>query len=97
MAAQMNVNIDVMRRAQSRFTEGAATARTVLNSVQSVGASIGGVWRGQASTAYQSTLTEWGSQYARVVAALESMRDGLSGSIARLEQAEDQANQLGRL
>ncbi|MBO4207308.1 WXG100 family type VII secretion target [Micromonospora echinofusca] len=97
MATQMNVSIDQMRAAQARFTEGAATARSVLNSVQSVGGSIGGVWRGPASVAYQQTLTEWGSQYGRVVTALEGLRDALRGSVTRLEAAEQAAQQQSKL
>lgn len=97
MAAQMNVDIGVMRSAQDRFNQGAATARNVLNQVQSVGGQLGGAWRGQAANTYQSTLIEWSAQAARVVAALEGLRDSLGGSITRLEQAEHEANQQSRI
>lgn len=97
MAAQMNVDIGVMSTAKGRFERGAVTARTILNQVQSTSGQLGGAWRGQAANTYQSTLIEWSAQAARVVAALEGLRDALDGSIKRLQQAEYDASQQSRL
>src|SRR5262245_47337061 len=96
MATQMRVDINAMRTAQGKFTEAAGTARNVLQSVQSVGTSINGVWTGQASSTYQSTIVEWCGQYGRVVSALEMLRDALSSNIRILEQAEHDANTMSR-
>lgn len=96
MATQMRVDIDAMRQALVKYTEGAGTARNVLQSVQSVSSSINGVWSGQASSTYQAGIHEWCGQYGRVVTALEGMRDALRGSIHILEMAEHDANSMGR-
>jgi WXG100 family type VII secretion target len=92
----MRVDIDAMRQALAKYTEGAGTARNVLQSVQSVSTSINGVWTGQASSTYQATIHEWCGQYGRVVSALDMMRDALSGNIRILEQAEHDANSMSR-
>src|SRR5262245_41530669 len=92
----MRVDIDAIQGALVKYTEGAGTARSVMQAVQSVGTSINGVWNGQASSTYQATINDWCGQYRRVVTALESMQEALRGNIRVLTQAEHDASSMSR-
>jgi WXG100 family type VII secretion target len=92
----LRVDIDAVQRALGKYTEGAGTARNVLQAVQSICTSIPGVWKGMASSTYQNTINDWCGQYGRVVSQLDIMRDALSGNARILAQAEHDAQAMSR-
>ena len=85
-----------MAGAVSQFEDKAASFRRQLDQVDQYMLQLEAGWKGNASAAFQQAMNQWQEGFQKVVTALDSVTQGMSGSAKVYDQHEDTSTDSAR-